>query len=170
MTLPFETLKDKMMGCWAGKNAGGVLGAPFEGCRDFLNVKFYEQDLSAGPPPNDDLDLQLVWLAAVERYGRNVNAHILAEYWLSYIIPNWAEYGMGKNNLRAGLVPPLSAHVDNPYKDSCGCFIRSEIWACLAPGHPELAARYAYEDAIVDHAGGGCMARSFSPRCNLLLL
>ena len=35
-----------------------------------------------------------------------------------------------------------------------GCPIRSEIWACVAPGVPRLACRYAYEDAITDHAGG----------------
>lgn len=161
MKLDFAAYKDKVMGCWAGKNIGGVLGAPFEGLRQINEVEFYTQDLSMGPPPNDDLDLQIVWLAAAERYGRNVNASILADYWLSYIIPNWAEYGMGKANLRAGLVPPLSGLVENPYKDSCGCFIRSEVWACLAPGNPELAARYAYEDAIVDHAGEGVYGEIF---------
>jgi hypothetical protein len=35
-----------------------------------------------------------------------------------------------------------------------GSPIRSEIWACIAPGFPNIAAAYAYEDAIVDHAGG----------------
>jgi hypothetical protein len=35
-----------------------------------------------------------------------------------------------------------------------GCPIRSEIWACIAPGAPAIAVRYAYEDAICDHAGG----------------
>ncbi|MCL1855888.1 MAG: ADP-ribosylglycohydrolase family protein [Clostridia bacterium] len=161
MLLNFKTYKDKAMGCWAGKNIGGVLGAPFEGRRQVNDAEFYIQDLSKGPPPNDDLDLQIVWLAAVERYGRNVNASILGDYWLSYVIPNWVEYGTGKANLRAGLEPPLSGLIDNTYKDSCGCFIRSEIWACLAPGLPQLAARYAYEDAIVDHQGEGMYGEVF---------
>lgn len=161
MKLDFATYKDKVMGCWTGKNIGGVLGAPFEGRRQVNDISFYTQDLSMGPPPNDDLDLQIIWLAAVERYGRNVNASILGEYWLSYCIPNWVEYGTGKANLRAGLQPPLSGLIDNTYKDSCGCYIRSEIWACLAPGNPELAARYAYEDAIVDHEGEGMYGEIF---------
>jgi ADP-ribosylglycohydrolase len=162
MLLDFKTYKDKVMGCWAGKNIGGILGAPFEGTRQVVKgVDFYTQDLSGGPPPNDDLDLQIVWLAAVERYGRNVNASILGDYWLSYVLPNWAEYGTGKANLRAGLEPPLTGVVDNTYKDSCGCFIRSEIWACLAPGQPQIAARYAYEDAIVDHQGEGVYGEVF---------
>ena len=161
MLMDFATLKDKVYGCWTGKNIGGVLGAPFECKRGLFDVTFYTQDLTGGPPPNDDLDLQIIWLAAAERYGRNVNASILGEYWLSYVIPNWVEYGMGKNNMRAGLVPPFSGYVDNIYKDSCGCFIRSEIWACLAPGRPEIAARYAYEDAIVDHADEGMYGEVF---------
>ena len=162
MKLSFQDYRDKVMGCWVGKNIGGVLGAPFEGLRQYNDVSFYTQDLSMGPPPNDDLDLQIVWLAAVERYGRNVNASILGDYWLSYIIPNWVEYGMGKANLRAGLQPPMSGSIDNVYKNSCGCFIRSEIWACLAPGMPELAAKYAFEDAIIDHAQEGMYGEVFT--------
>jgi len=155
MILDFITYKDKVMGCWAGKNIGGVLGFPYECLRQWNEIDFYTQDLSAGPPPNDDLDLQIVWLAAVERFGRFVNASILGEYWLSYIMPNWVEYGTGKSNMRTGLQPPLSGYVDNQYRDSCGCFIRSEIWACLAPGRPDIATRYAYEDGIVDHSNEG---------------
>lgn len=162
MILRLEEFRDKLAGCWAGKNVGGVLGAPFECMRIVPDVDFYIQDLSMGPPANDDLDLQIVWLAAVERYGRNVNASILGEYWLSYVIPNWVEYGTGKTNLRAGLVPPMCGDVDNTYKNSNGCWIRSELWACLAPGHPEIATRYAYEDAIVDHADEGMYGEIFT--------
>ena len=35
-----------------------------------------------------------------------------------------------------------------------GCPIRTEIWACIAPGRPRVAARYALMDSVVDHAGG----------------
>lgn len=161
MKLDFASYRDKVMGCWTGKNIGGVLGMPFEGFRQVNEVDFYTQDLSNGPPPNDDLDLQIVWLAAVERFGRHVNASILGEYWLSYVIPNWVEYGTGKANLRAGLVPPMSGMIDNAYRNSCGCFIRSELWACLCPGNPELAARYALEDGMVDHGEEGLFGEVF---------
>ncbi|MGI5868713.1 MAG: ADP-ribosylglycohydrolase family protein [Kiritimatiellia bacterium] len=159
--LDFATYKDKVAGCWAGKNIGGVLGGPFEGRRQMNDADFYVQDLSKGPPANDDLDLQIVWLAAVEKFGRQVNAAILGEYWLSFVIPHWVEYGTGKSNMRAGLLPPITGHFDNVYRNSCGCFIRSEIWACLAPGHPEIAARYAFEDASVDHSEEGAYGEVF---------
>jgi hypothetical protein len=77
---------------------------------------------------------------------------------LSYIVPNWSEYGTAKSNLNRGLVPPFSGDTENVYKNSCGAFIRSEIWACLAPGRPDIAAMYAYFDAAVDHAKEGVWA------------
>ncbi|WP_230986864.1 ADP-ribosylglycohydrolase family protein [Cohnella fermenti] len=144
-----------------GKNIGGTLGAPFEAKRGLLNVHFYTQELHGEPWPNDDLDLQLVWLNAVEKYGRAVDANILGEYWLSFITPHWGEYGAGKNNMRQGIVPPLSGYVNNAFRDSNGAYIRSEIWACLAPGRPEIAVQYAYEDAIVDHSGEGVYGEIF---------
>lgn len=115
-----------------------------------------------GALPNDDLDLQLAWLCAAERFGTSVNAKILAEYWVSVITQNWAEYGVGKTNLRLGLEPPVSGGICNAFKDSNGAWIRSEIWACLMPGHLELAVRYAYQDAIVDHADEGVYAEVFT--------
>ena len=30
MILQLNELRDKLAGCWTGKNVGGVLGAPFE--------------------------------------------------------------------------------------------------------------------------------------------
>lgn len=161
MQLTFQEYQDKVKACWLGKNIGGTLGAPFECIRGVYDLTYYTHDLSLGVLPNDDLDLQLIWLNAAEAYGRGVNAEILGEYWLSYIVADWSEYGAGKNNMRYGLLPPISGWYNNHNKDSCGCFIRSEIWACLAPGHPEIAVKYAYEDAICDHAQEGMYGEIF---------
>lgn len=161
MQLTFQEYQDKVKACWLGKNIGGTLGAPFECIRGVYDLTYYTHDLSLGVLPNDDLDLQLVWLNAAEAYGKAVNAEILGEYWISYIVADWSEYGAGKNNMRYGLLPPISGWYNNHNKDSCGCFIRSEIWACLAPGHPEIAVKYAYEDAICDHAGEGMYGEIF---------
>ena len=146
------TYLDKLHACWLGKNIGGTLGAPFEGKREFLNVQGFTTP--AGEPlPNDDLDLQLVWLAAMERHGpARLNCNILAEYWLDWIPPHWNEYGIAKSNLRLGLLPPMSGEVDNEkWKHSNGAWIRSELWAALAPGVTDVAIRYAMADAMVDH-------------------
>lgn len=159
--MDFKTYKDKVKACWLGKNIGGTLGAPFECIRGVYDLEYYTHDLSLGVLPNDDLDLQLVWLNAAENYGKSVNAEILSEYWLSYVVADWSEYGAGMSNLAFGLQPPISGWYHNHNKDSCGCFIRSEIWACLAPGHPEIAVKYAREDAICDHADEGLYGELF---------
>jgi len=152
--LNFEEYHQKVLGCWMGKNIGGTLGAPFEWRRQLNNVSFYTQDLSGEPLPNDDLDIQLLWLVALEERGLDLDARTLSEYWTLYVTPHWSEYGTAKINLRSGLMPPLSGSLHNQYKDSCGSFIRSEIWACIAPGNPQVATYYAYQDAILDHGDG----------------
>lgn len=106
MFLSYRQLKEKILGCFNGKNIGGTLGAPFECLRQINDVDFYVQkDIRSNPPPNDDLDLQIVWLNAVERFGAGVDHEILAEYWLTYIYPRWSEYGTGKANLIRGFPP-----------------------------------------------------------------
>jgi ADP-ribosylglycohydrolase len=154
MQLSREDYRQKVLGCWMGKNIGGTLGAPFEFWRQVNDVEFYTQDLGGEPLPNDDLDIQLLWLIALEERGIDLDAMTLAEYFLLYVTPHWSEYGTAKINLRSGLLPPLSGTMHNEYKDSCGAFIRAEIWACIAPGCPDVAARYALEDAIIDHGDG----------------
>lgn len=154
MQLSKEMYYSKVMGCWMGKNIGGTVGAPYEWFRQVNDIHFYQQDLSGDPLPNDDLDLQLAWLIAMEDRGVDIDAKTLGEYWMLLVTPHWAEYGVAKLNMRSGLVPPLSGTHNNVYKDSCGAFIRSEIWACVAPGYPALAAKFAFEDATIDHGNG----------------
>ncbi|MHB1485126.1 MAG: ADP-ribosylglycohydrolase family protein [Saccharofermentanales bacterium] len=154
MNMNLEDYRKKVYGCWMGKNIGGTFGAPFEWKRQINEATFYTQELGGNPLPNDDLDLQLLWLIALEEKGIDINARILGEYWLAYITPHWAEYGFAKINMKSGIMPPLSGSENNSFQNSCGAFIRSEIWACIAPGAPKIAARYAFEDAIVDHGYG----------------
>ena len=160
MNLTFKEYYDKVVGCFTGKNIGGTLGAPFECFRGVYDIDWFMQDISE-PIPNDDLDLQLVWLRAVEKEGAKIDSHILAEYWNTYISATLSEYGTGKNNFNMGIMPPLSGVMRNENRDSNGAWIRTEIWACLCPGNPALAANYAYYDSSVDHGGEGVYAAVF---------
>jgi len=156
MDLNSDIFRDKVLGCWSGKNCGGTLGAPLEkiwGEPEPFDTWWYPE-LREGGIPNDDLEMQLIWLKALEEVGPELRAADLARYWLAHIGYNWDEYGQSKTNLRLGLMPPVSGYYNNLFRDCMGCPIRSEIWACIAPGNPRLAVRYAYEDAICDHAGG----------------
>lgn len=157
-----EEYRDRVYACWIGKNIGGTMGGPYEGRREILDVQGFAS-APGTPLPNDDLDLQLIWLHAVEDIGPlAINAATLGEFWISLLPPNWNEYGIGKNNMRRGLTPPISGDYQNSWKDSNGAWIRTEVWACLAPGCPALAAKYAMEDGKVDHGmGEGTIAAAF---------
>ncbi|WP_161977913.1 ADP-ribosylglycohydrolase family protein [Dictyobacter kobayashii] len=133
-------------------HAGGALEKAY-GEPEPFDVWWYPE-LKEGGIPNDDLEMQLIWLKALEEIGPQLRAADLAQYWLDHIGYNWDEYGLNKTNLRLGLLPPVSGYYNNWFKDCMGSPIRSEIWACIAPGMPKIAAKYAYEDSIVDHAGG----------------
>lgn len=73
-------LKDKIYGCFMGKNIGGTIGTPFEDQTGPLDVKGFNSE-PGEPLPNDDLDLQLIWICAVEQTGAKcLTAEILSEY------------------------------------------------------------------------------------------
>lgn len=159
-----EFLRDKIYACWIGKNIGGTIGTPYENQQRILDVKGFSTP-KGEPLANDDLDLQLIWLCAMEEIGPyQLTARELGEYWLAYITPSWNEYAIGKANMRGGLLPPLCGEYKNEFwRHSNGAWIRSEIWACLAPGCPEVARRYAFEDACIDHGmGEGTVAEQFT--------
>ncbi|MBE6645091.1 MAG: ADP-ribosylglycohydrolase family protein [Ruminococcaceae bacterium] len=162
MKINYESYKDKVKACWIGKNIGGTIGTPYEGTHELLDVKGFTTE-PGEPLPNDDLDLQLIWLHALENEGaNNISSELLGEYWLDLITPYWAEYGIGKTNMQRGLTPPTSGDVNNDWKNSNGAWIRTEIWACAAPATPELAVKFAIEDAKVDHGTGeGTYAAAF---------
>ncbi len=156
-----KNYREKVMGCWLGKAVGGTLGQPYEGCVGPLNLTYYNP-IPTDMIPNDDLDLQVLWAYILDNMEKPVvDRDILSCAWLKHVDFPWDEYGVAIRNLRNGIPAPYSGSYDNWFTDGLGAAIRSEIWACLAPGEAELAAKYAYEDACVDHAGDGIYAEQF---------
>lgn len=149
-----ESYRDKVYACWLGKNIGGTLGTPYEGQKHAHALSYYDP-IPEKAAANDDLDLQLVWLQLLEDRGIDLSLQDLAEYWMKYLPAYpWNEYGYCMRNLERGLRPPISGCFENYWVDDMGAPIRSEIWACIAPGDPQRAAAMAWKDATLDHAGG----------------
>lgn len=149
-----EELRDKIYACWLGKNIGGTLGTPYEGKRQINDIKGYSSP-PGNPLPNDDLDLQLIWLMAMRDVGpQQLNSRVLGEYWMDFISPYWNEYGVCKANMVLGLSAPMSGEYKNFWKHSNGAWIRTEVWACLYPANVEKAIYYSYQDSCVDHGMG----------------
>ena len=62
MNIMSQYFRNRILGCWMGKNIGGTLGEPFEWKRQVNDINYFIQELKGEPLPNDDLDIQLLWL------------------------------------------------------------------------------------------------------------
>lgn len=152
---------EKVLACWRGKAIGGTLGQQFEGLEGPLDEWFYHP-VPDGMVPNDDLDVQVVYASTLaSREAPTVDGATLAAAWEAHVRFPWNEYGVALRNLREGLLPPLTGSVDNWFACGEGAAIRSELWACLAPGDPGRAAAFAAIDASFDHAGDGIAAARY---------
>ena len=155
----FEDYIDKVRGCWVGKCLAGAIGMPFEGVP--YPVAMDEENIYISEVPNDDLELQLVWLDALKQHGLKLNSTILADYWTNKIKHGCDEYSIALHNLKHGIMPPASGKVNNFFADGMGATIRSEIWALCFPERPDAAAYFAQQDAEVDHWGDGVRGEIF---------
>ncbi|MBP5274626.1 MAG: ADP-ribosylglycohydrolase family protein [Abditibacteriota bacterium] len=166
INLDYNVYLDKVNACWLGKSLGGVIGALFEG------HKFFEElsPDSLWPPivyPNDDLDIQVVWLEMLEDKGTDINHDMLVDYWRNHCWYHFAEYGSFLYNVQRGIMPPESGSFNNFYfSESEGCPIRAEIWGLTAPCNPALAAEHAWYDGTLDHKRTSVYAEMFWAAAN----
>jgi len=127
---------------------------------ELLDLTYYNP-VPTSVLPNDDFDIQLLFLEAVEGAGGLVDTHFLAKAWSERMLFPYDEYGVATYNLKRGLLPPVSGSFDNPFKNCMGCPIRSELWALLAPGKPWRAAYFAMQDGMIDHGAESIAAEMF---------
>lgn len=159
--LEYANYLDRVHGCWIGKCVGGTIGAPYEGMKELLDFEFHPS-LIENMLPNDDLDLQVLWLSVLEEKGIRFTSRDLADAFFHRCPYAPGEYAFFKKNHARGIHPPVSGWFNNRYYvEGMGCPIRSEIWACVAPGNPALAAHLAARDGVLDHAGNSVHAEQF---------
>lgn len=159
--MKWTTFLDKVYGCWIGKCVSGTIGAPYEGYKGILNIQ-YSPKLIENMLPNDDLDLQVLWLEVLEQKGPDFTSADLAKIFYEKCPYSPGEYAIFKKNYKLGIQPPLSGKYNNNYYlEGMGCPIRSEIWACIAPGDGKLAAACAAKDGCLDHYGESIIAEQY---------
>lgn len=115
-----KALYDRIYACWLGKNIGGTLGTPVEGCKEVMHLDWYPRLDPHGALPNDDLDLQLVNLHAMEQEGVRLGAEGIAAEWTEHVYFPWDEYGYSGTAMRMGFKPPFSGMFDNTFTDCMG--------------------------------------------------
>ena len=159
--MTYEQYLDKVYGCFLGKTVAGTMGAPYEGIKMPLELQFKPEMINT-MLPNDDLDLQVLWLDAVKKYGEDFTSYDLQKVFCENCDYSPGEYAIMRKNYEKGIYPPESGRFCNDfYIEGMGCPIRSEIWACLYPAQPTRAADASVYDGILDHEGESVYAEKF---------
>ena len=150
-----NTIYDKIYGCWLGKCIGGNIGAPYEGMKQRMSLE-YSSEYVEKVIPNDDLDLQILWLDLLEEKGWDITQEDMAKIFFERCPYAPGEYAYFKKNYEKGIMPPLSGTFNNSFFGAgMGSPIRSEIWACLFYNDVERAIHYAKMDSLLDHLQDG---------------
>jgi hypothetical protein len=140
---------NRVHGCLLGKCIAGAIGASNEGVAPQVNAQYMEA-VTQNMPPNDDLDQQVLWLDVLERVGVHFTAADIAEAFAAHC-PHAQD-----------LYAPVSDTFDDDWdRDLRVKAIRSEIWACVAPGDPELASELAARAGIPDATNDPVHAEQF---------
>ncbi|NQU44162.1 ADP-ribosylglycohydrolase family protein, partial [bacterium] len=114
MRLRYKDYEDKVLGGWIGKSIGGALGARFEGCKAWIDLEINEI-IPDELPPNDDLDLQILWLKVLEEKGLALTGDDLGQAWIDGCWYPFNEYGNFRRNFRNGIKPPYTGAHDNEF-------------------------------------------------------
>ena len=147
--LTYKQYLDKAYGCWLGKCVAGTIGAPYEGMKQLLHLSF-RSEMIEKMLPNDDLDLQVLWLKVLEEKGIYTTGDDLAAAFSEYNVFWPGEYAWFKKNYDRGLRPPYTAKYENTfYNEGMGCPIRAEIWGLIVPGNPAIAADLCVMDGTL---------------------
>ena len=112
--LNYETYLDKIYGCFLGKTVIGTLGAPYEGIKMPLELPFKPEMINT-MLPNDDLDLQVLWLDVAEKYGPDFTSDQLLDRFVNFCDYSPGEYGIMRKNYMRGVHAPVSGSFCNDF-------------------------------------------------------
>jgi ADP-ribosylglycohydrolase len=163
---PEGAVLDRVHGGWLGKVIGGALGEPVEGWpRQRIEQDYGEiADYLTKPPStlNDDTAYEVLAIHALEEYGPGLTSEQLGWEWVEHLPKAYTAEKVALDNLRRGIAPPESAVLDNPYSEWIGGQMKGEVWGLLAPGRPDVAAEYAYLDAVIAHRRNGVYGEMYN--------
>ncbi|MBR2948236.1 MAG: ADP-ribosylglycohydrolase family protein [Lachnospiraceae bacterium] len=159
--ISYSQYLDKVTGCFIGKAISGNIGAPHEGVKMPMELPFMPEMINPDLP-NDDLDLQVLWLDVLEEKGEHFTSYDLLERFVKCTPYSPGEYAVMRKNFERGIFPPYSGSFCNDYYiEGMGCPIRSEIWGCVAVGNATLARELSSRDGVLDHKGESVEAEMF---------
>lgn len=144
VTLSRERYLDKLRGAWAGQMIGVCYGAPYE---FQSNGKPITEDLQPWTPERvegaidqDDLYVEMTFLQTLEKYGLGVTPEQAGRDFGDSQYELWHANRRGRDNIRAGIMPPMSGHPSvNSHADDIDFQIEADLFGILCPGLPQTS-------------------------------
>src|SRR6185503_14081846 len=144
--IPVDELEDKIRGGLIGQILGNLNGLPheFKYIAESGNVETYAPGLPKGAWMDDDMDIEWVYLAEMQRTGKfSISPKRIAELWRANMNSGiWCANLYARHLLDLGLEPPLTGMIAfNPWSEfNISAQFVSEAFGLIAPGMPEAAA------------------------------
>lgn len=137
--LPREKYIDKCKGAWLGQMIGVTFGEKYEfrsnGFPILEPLNEWQPDLLERTFAQDDLYVEMTFLEAIEKHGINISFEQAGKSFADSKYPLWHANKAGRENVRKGIMPPLSGHPRfNPHADDIDFQIESDLFGIIAPG------------------------------------
>jgi ADP-ribosylglycohydrolase len=160
-----DDFRDRTAAAWMAQLVGAAAGTALEGytAENIMEVFGPIRDYVREPNTyNDDITFEIAFLEAFGDKGSAVTSRDIAERWTSLIPLGWSAEAIALSNMRRGLTPPETGTSDNPFDEWIGAQMRGTICGMVVPGRAREAARLAWMDAEISHAGNGILGEVFN--------
>ena len=163
--IPFEVLKDKIAGGWAGKMIGVSYGVPTEfeahGFTFESPIKWTPSHINLSLL-EDDIYVQLTFMMTMDRYSIDAPAKKFQELFAKSGYKLWHANVQGRKNYFDSIFPPKSGHPDyNSHADDIDFQIEADFIGLISPGMPQEVIRMADKIGHIMNYGDGVYGGTF---------
>ena len=137
---------DKCRGAWAGQMIGVCFGDIYEfkamGTTIDGPLRPWSPELIARAIGQDDIYVEMTFLKALEDHGLDITHEQAGLAFAETKYPLWHANLYGRENVRRGIMPPLSGHpLYNKHADDIDFQIEADVFGILCPGLPHESNR-----------------------------
>ena len=146
VSLSKERYIDKCKGAWAGQMIGVCFGDIYEFKSNGKPIEGplepWRPERVAGAIGQDDCYVEMTFLKTLEKYGLNPTYEQAGKDFADTQFPLWHANRVGRDNVRHGIMPPLSGHFENNrHADDIDFQIEADVFGILCPGMPRESDR-----------------------------